>query len=390
MMKKQIVILGSTGSIGKSLLKIIGKDKKNFKIKLLTARKNYKELLKQAKFLKVKHVILTNNKYFELYKSKFKKEKINIYKDYNCFKKIFNKKIDYVMNSIVGLDGLIPTIKIIKHTKTIAIANKESIICAWNIIKKKLQIHNTKFIPVDSEHFSIWYALNNNSIHKIKKVYLTASGGPLLNVSQKKFNKIKIQKIVTHPNWRMGKKISVDSATMMNKIFEIIEAKKIFNLNYDQISILIHPKSYLHAIIEYKDGMIKIIAHDTTMEIPIFNTLQINKINNDYIKFNNLNLKKMNNLNLNFIDRTKFPVTQLIRLLPKKNTLFETVIVAANDVLVDLYLRKKIKYTDIVSNLLKIVKLKEFKKMKKIYPRNVEEILKLSDYVRLKIYSISV
>ena len=390
MSKKKIAILGSTGSIGKSLLKIINNDINNFELILLTARKNHKELLKQAKFFNVKNVVLTDKKYFKLYKSVFKKNKINIYNDYNCFKKIFNKRLDYVMSSIVGLDGLIPTIKIIKFTKTIAIANKESIICAWNLIKKKLQNHRTKFIPVDSEHFSIWYALNNNSVQNIKKVYLTASGGPLLNIPASKFNQLNIKKIVSHPNWKMGKKISIDSSTMMNKIFEIIEAKKIFNLNYDQIAILIHPRSYLHAIIEFNDGMIKIIAHDTNMEIPIFNTLQKQKQKNDLIKFYNLNLNKMNNLNLNYINTKKFPVTKLIKYLPSKNTLFETVIVSANDALVDLFLKKKIKYTDITSTLLKIIKLKEFKNMKNIYPRNVYQILKLSDYVRLKINSKSV
>ncbi len=389
-MKNKIAILGSTGSIGKSLLKIINKDKNNFELTFLTARKNYKELLKQAKIFNVKNVILTDKKYFKLYKSEFKKNKINIYNDYNCFKKIINKRLDYVMSSIVGLDGLVPTIKIIKYTKTIAIANKESIICAWNLIKKKLHNHRTKFIPVDSEHFSIWYALNNNSALNINKVYLTASGGPLLNTATNKFNQLNIKKIVKHPNWKMGKKISVDSSTMMNKIFEIIEAKKIFNLNYDQLEILVHPKSYIHAIIEFKDGMIKIIAHDTNMEIPIFNTLQNRKQKNNLINFDNLNLRKMNNLNLNYINTKKFPVTKIIKYLPSKNTLFETVIVAANDALVDLFLRKKIKYTDITSILLKIIKLTEFKEMKNIYPRNVDQILKLSNYVRLKINSISV
>ena len=389
-MKKKIAILGSTGSIGKSLLKIININKKYFEVKLLTARKNHKELLKQAIKFKVKNVILTNRKHFELYKSKFRSEKINIYNNYDCFEDVINKRLDYVMSSIVGIDGLIPTTKIIKHTKTIAIANKESIICAWNIIKNKMKTHGTKFIPVDSEHFSIWYALKNNSSYNVKKIYLTASGGPLLNISSKKFNKLNIEKIITHPNWKMGKKISVDSSTMMNKIFEVIEAKRIFNLNYEQISILIHPKSYLHAIIEFKDGMIKIIAHDTTMAIPIFNTLQNKKNKIKFVNFKNLNLKKMNNLDLRYVNKEKFPVTKLISYLPKKNTLFETVIVSANDALVDLFLRKKIKYTDITLILLKILKLKEFRKLKNIYPRNINEILKLSNYVRLKINSISV
>ncbi len=389
-MVKKIAILGSTGSIGKSLLKLIKKDKKNFQIKLLTAKTNYKILLKQAKFFNVKNVILTDKNIFKTYKYLFKKNKINVYNNYKIISTIINKRIDYVMSSIVGLDGLEPTIKIIKKTKSIAIANKETIICAWSLIEKELRFYKTQFIPVDSEHFSIWYALKNNNITNVKKIYLTASGGPLLKVPIKKFNSLNIDKITNHPNWNMGKKISVDSSTMMNKVFEIIEAKKIFNLKYNQLTILIHPKSYLHAIIQFKDRMIKIIAHDTTMDIPISNTLYQSKLTKKKLIINNLDLEIMNNLSLANISEIKFPVIKLIKTLPDKNSLYETVIVSANDALVDLFLKGKIKYLDISKYLLKIINLKEFKKFKKIYPRSIEDILKLSDYVRLKILSISV
>ena len=180
---KKIVILGSTGSIGKSLLKIINKDKKSFKIVLLTAKKNSSELLKQAKLFNVKNVILTDKSSYELNNKYFKKNNIKIFNEFNDLSKILKKKVYYVMNSIVGLDGLDPTLKIIKFTKNIAIANKESIICGWNLIKKELVIQKTNFIPVDSEHFSVWHALNQNlNSRHVKKIYLTASGGPLLNV----------------------------------------------------------------------------------------------------------------------------------------------------------------------------------------------------------------
>jgi len=387
-MKKQIAILGSTGSIGKSLLKIINQDKKNFKILLLTARRNYKEILKQAKIFKVKNIIITDQKYFEIAKNKNKKSNINIYNDFKTLSKIFKKKIDYTMCSIIGIDGLAPIIQIIKHTKKIAIANKEPIICAWNLIKKELIKYKTEFIPVDSEHFSIWYALKNNSLANINKIYLTASGGPLLNISYDKFNNLKMSQILNHPNWKMGKKITVDSSTMMNKVFEIIEAKKIFNVNYNKLSILIHPKSYLHAIIKFNDGMIKIIAHDTTMQIPIFNTIYNGK--KKIIKSKKLDIKKLNNLNLNKVNYKKFPLLKIIKKLPKNNSLFETVIVSANDELVDLFLKKKIKYTDISRKLFKIINQNEFKKLKSILPRKISEIMKLNKYVRFKINSMSV
>ena len=208
-MIKQLAILGSTGSIGKSLLNIIAKDKKNFQIILLTADKNYKLLLKQAKKYKVKNLIINNKKSFDILKNKLKKNKsIKIFNNYNNFKEIFKKKIYYVMSAISGVEGLSPTIKIIKYSQNIAIANKESIIIAWNLISKELKKNKTNFIPVDSEHFSIWYGLNNNESSSLDKVYLTASGGPFVNLPLKNFKKIKLKQALNHPNWRMGKKIS--------------------------------------------------------------------------------------------------------------------------------------------------------------------------------------
>ena len=388
---KSIAILGSTGSIGKSLIKIINKDKKFFDIKLLTARKNYKELLKQAKLFEVKNVILTNYEIFNEKKKIFEKNKIHIYNNYDHFNKIFNKKIDYVMSSIVGIDGLIPTMMIIKHTKSIAVANKETIICGWNLIKKEMEKHETKFIPVDSEHFSIWHALNQNlNSNNVKKIYLTASGGPLLNISRKRFNNLKIKQVIKHPNWKMGKKISIDSSTLMNKVFEVIEAKKIFNVNYNQLDILIHPESYIHAIIEFKNNMNSIVAHNTTMDIPIFNSLYNNQIfnrkNNDYA----LDLKKLNKLSLRKVDLNKFPLVKLLAFLPEKDSLYETALVSANDCLVNLYLNKKIKYTDIYSKLLKIINLKEIKSLKHRYPKKISDIYAIDNYVRSKINTLSV
>ena len=225
---KKIVIFGSTGSIGSSLLKIIKNDKKNFKIELLTANKNYKKLIKQAKFFNVKNIVLTDYNSFLIATKLLKKSKVKVYKNFDSLNKIFevNKKIDYSMCAISGFHGLKPTLDIIKFTKTIAIANKESIICGWNLIKKDLKKYKTYFIPVDSEHFSIWSLLDNNKKNNFEKIYITASGGPFRKLSLKKFKNISIIDALKHPNWSMGKKITIDSATMMNKVFEIIEAKK--------------------------------------------------------------------------------------------------------------------------------------------------------------------
>ena len=228
-MKKKIVILGSTSSIGKSLLNIIKKDKKNFKIELLTANTNYKDLINQAKQLNVKNIVITDIKSFEKSIKFYKGKKINIFKNFENLNAILPKKVDYVMSAISGIGGLLPTYKIIKHTKLIAIANKESIVCGWSLIEKELKKNKTKFIPVDSEHFSIFSLLQSQNSKSIEKIYITASGGPFINLPIKNFDKIKISDALKHPNWRMGNKITIDSATLMNKVFEVIEAKNLYN-----------------------------------------------------------------------------------------------------------------------------------------------------------------
>ena len=380
-MKKKIAILGSTGSIGKTLIEIIKKDKKNFDVILLTADKNYKEILKQAKILKAKNLIITDKKAY-LNLSQKKLGNIKIFNNYDCFNKIFKKKIDYVMSSISGINGLIPTIKIIKFTKKIAIANKESIICGWHLIKKDLKKFKTSFIPVDSEHFSVFYSLKGNKISNIKKIYLTASGGPLINKPKRKLKSIKISEAIKHPNWKMGKKISIDSATMMNKVFEIMEAKKIFNLNYETLDILVHPSSYVHAIIKFNDGMVKIIAHDTNMKIPIFNSLHNSQ---KKIKTDELNLNKLNFLDLKKVDTDKFPSIKIIKQLKNNESSLETLIVLANDILVDLFLLKKIYFTDIVGFLQKLINMKKFNnyRLKKI--KNINSIILLNNQIRTTI-----
>jgi 1-deoxy-D-xylulose-5-phosphate reductoisomerase len=381
-MKKKIAIFGSTGSIGKTLIEIIKVNKKNFDVVLLTADKNYKEIIKQAKYFKVKNLIITNEKSFRELKKK-KLNKINIFNNYNSFNNIFKKKIDYAMSSISGIDGLEPTLKIIKHTKKIAIANKEAIICGWHLIKKDLKKYNTTFVPVDSEHFSIYYSLNSKKISNIEKIYLTASGGPLINLPKINFKNVKISEAIKHPNWKMGKKISVDSATMMNKVFEIIEAKKIFDLRYDQLDILVHPHSYIHAITKFNNGMIKIVAHDTNMKIPIFNSLYDNQLNT--IKTDQLNIKKLNFLNFKKVDTNKFPSIKLIKKLKNKESLLETIIVLANDELVNLFLLKKLNFTDINLFIQRLINMKEIKNLSQKKPGNIASIISTKELIKKKI-----
>ena len=382
-MKKNIAILGSTGSIGKTLINIIKKDKKNYNIILLTSNKNHNDLLKQAYSFNVKNLIITNPDIFKYVKKKKLKKKINIYNNFNDLDKIFPKKIDYAMSAISGISGLDPTCKIIKYSKKIAVANKEAIICGWNIIKKDLKRYKTDFIPVDSEHFSAWFGIKGFSIKEINKIYLTASGGPFLNYPLNKFKKINKSMALKHPNWKMGGKISIDSATMMNKVFEIIEAKNIFDIPYKRLSIVVHPSSYVHSIINFNNGMTKLIVHDTNMAIPIQNTLSTNVKNTTII--DELNINKLNNLNFQKINIKKFPVVKILNKLSHKSSLYETLIVSTNDKLVNLFLNNQINFLDIQKYLLIILNNNKFKKLKKIEPKTVSEIINLDKYLHTKI-----
>ena len=381
-MKKKIAILGSTGSIGRTLVKIIENSKNNFDIILLTGNKNYKTLLLQAKTLRPKNIIITDKTSYLKFIQFNRNKKINIYNNFKSFNKIFKSKIDYTMSSITGLDGLVPTLNIIKFTREIAVANKEALICGWSLLKKELLKFNTKFLPVDSEHFSIGYGLKNNN-DKIDKVTITASGGPFYNLPIKDFKKIKVKQALNHPNWKMGKKISIDSATMMNKVFEIIEARNIFDLDYKDLKILIHPKSYVHAIIQFKNGMSKIIVHDTNMRIPIFNTLYWNS--DKEIRSKNLRINILNNLSLKKVNQKRFPLVNILKYMPNNHSLYETLVVSINDTLVNQFLDGKINFIDISKKFIELINLKEFKKYKKIKPTKIRDIINLNQLVRLKI-----
>ena len=387
-MRKKIAILGSTSSIGKSLLDIIKKDQKRFKVELLTANTNYKDLISQAQKFKVKNIVITNQESFKKTKNFCKSGRINIFQNFENLKKILPKKVDYVMSAISGIGGLLPTYKIINRTKLIAIANKEAIVCGWPLIKKELEKNKTKFIPVDSEHFSIFSLLHDKNTNNIEKIYITASGGPFINLPKSKFNKIKLIDALKHPNWRMGKKITIDSATLMNKVFEVIEAKNIFDIGYDKITILTHPKSYVHTIIKFKNGLSKFLIHEPDMTIPIYNSVYFER--NKDIKSNPLDFKTLNNLNLQKVAKNKFPLVRLLDKLPKKSSLFETVLITINDYLVYKFLDKKINFHELTKLINKISNLKEFQKFKKIKPRNIKQIYNLRDYVHLKLNTLGI
>ncbi len=371
-MIKDLIILGSTGSIGETTLNIIRKDKKKFNIVLLSTNKNIKKIYKQAIEFNVKKIIVYHKTSLKKYNQLFIKKNIKVYFSLNDALKNYKKKLHITISGISGLDGLEPTLQSIKYSKNLGMANKESIICGWKFINDELKKNKTNFIPLDSEHFSIWSLLKNENINNIKKIYLTASGGPFLYKKLSSIKNIKPKYALKHPNWSMGKKISIDSATMMNKIFEIIEAKRIFNLNIDKFNILIHPKSYIHAIIHFNTGLTKFLAHETTMEIPIMNSLYSDNEKN-FLGNNDFSYTKLNGVNFIKPNIKNFPLIKLLD-LKYNNTYFEIILVTINETLVNMYLDNKVNYLALHKTLLNLIKKPYFVKFYSRYPKNINEI----------------
>jgi len=382
-MKQSISILGSTGSVGMSALNIIDKKKKNFTLKLLSTNKNYSLISKQLIKYKPKIVIIIDQNTFRKIKQKFKYKNIKILNNFNSIN--FKKKSDITISAISGIAGLLPTIKMIKLSKKILIANKESIICGWGLLKNHALKNNTKIVPIDSEHFSILKLLENHKINEIKKIYITASGGPFLNYKIHQFKKIKPKDALKHPKWKMGKKITIDSSTLMNKILELIEAQKLFNIPNSKLDILIHPNSLVHAIVELKNGLIKFIYHETSMIIPLANAIFDGNLNiEDFYKTKIKNKKKIiENLTFQKVNQKLFPI---IKLKDRINEHPSTSIIinAVNEVLVDQFLQKKLPFLSISKMIMTIMNDRNYTKYAIRRPKNIKQINEIDYWARNK------
>ena len=377
-MKKNISILGSTGSVGLSTLKIIDKKKDFFRIILLAANNNYKLICEQIKKYKPKYFIINNFKVYKKVKKKYENKKVKIL---NNFNRINLKKLDLSITAIPGIAGLEPTLLFIKYSKKILIANKEAIICGWPLIKKLAANNKTKIIPVDSEHYSIFKLIENLDLKEIEKIYITASGGPFLNYRKKEMHKISTKDALKHPKWKMGKKITIDSSTLMNKILELIEAQKLFNIPINKLDILIHPNSLVHAIIRKKNGLTVFIYHETSMIIPLVNAIFDGKLNIKEFYKTNKKKDKLENLVFNKVDKKIFPVFNLKN---RANEYPSTSIIinAANEILVELFLKKKIPFLSISKTILKILNDRNYKKYAIRKPKNIHEITNIDKWTR--------
>ena len=287
-MKKGIAILGSTGSIGVQALEVVGKNIDLFEVEVLTANENSQLLIKQAKDHKPNAVVIVNEKKYDEVFSALNPLNIKVYSGKNSLEQIVvSEKIDIVLTAVVGYSGLLPTINAIKNGKKIALANKETLVVAGELITRLCLEYGVEIIPVDSEHSAIFQCLVGEEKNPIEKIILTASGGPFRGRRREELIRITKEEALKHPNWSMGAKITIDSATLMNKGLEVIEAKWLFNLTKEQIDVVVHPQSIVHSAIQFKDGSVKAQLGLPDMKLPIQYALGFpNRIKNDFKRFN--------------------------------------------------------------------------------------------------------
>lgn len=371
---KKVAIFGSTGSIGESTLQVIRENPDLFEVVTLVAGKNIKKLIEQIKEFKPKNVYIISKENAEILRETFKN--INIFCGDEGMEEISKlTDFDISISALVGIAGLRPTYNMIKNGKTVALANKEVLVAGGELIMKTAKENNSKLLTVDSEHSAIMQCLNGEENNKIDKILLTASGGPFFD--KEISDKITVEDALNHPTWNMGPKVTIDSSTMMNKGFEIIEAKWLFNVEPKQIEVVVHRKSLVHSMVQFKDGTIMANIGPKSMQIPIAYALNFPKrLENNIEK---LDLFEIVDLKFEKPDLKKFKCLKLAYDAIEKGHSFQVVLNAANEVLVDGFLNKKIKYTDIPNMLEKVMNLYGKRELK-----TIEDILEFDKEVKEK------
>ena len=294
-MKKRIAILGSTGSIGTQTLEVIAQNPDSFEVEVLTANNNIELLIEQARLFRPNVVVITNSCHYDLLKEALKDEPVKVYAGKEALQQVVEMDtIDLVVTAMVGYSGLIPTCNAIKAGKHIALANKETMVVAGEIINKLAMEHRVNIYPVDSEHSAIFQCLVGEFNNEIEKIYLTASGGPFKGYSLEQLAHVTKADALRHPNWDMGAKITIDSASLMNKGFEVIEAKWLFGLKPEQIDVIVHPQSIVHSIVQFQDGSMKAQMGLPDMKLPIQYALNFpDRLPSTFKRFNFLDYPKL-------------------------------------------------------------------------------------------------
>lgn len=341
-MKRRIAILGSTGSIGTQALDVISTHSHLFEVEVLTAHNNSQLLINQALKFKPNTVVIGNKGLYTEVMVALEKEDIKVYAGHEAIAQVVEmESIDMVLTAMVGYAGVLPTIKAIKAKKPIALANKETLVVAGELIMKLALEHNVPIIPVDSEHSAIFQCLVGEN-NPIEKIILTASGGPFRNLSPRQLAQVTRADALNHPNWCMGNKITIDSATLMNKGFEVIEAKWLFNLKPEQIDVVVHPQSIIHSMVQFEDGSIKAQMGLPDMKLPIQYALGFPKrLKSDYPRFSFLSYP---NLTFEEPDTNRFPALDFAREAMIRGGNMPCILNASNEIAVEAFLNERISF----------------------------------------------
>lgn len=373
---KKIIILGSTGSIGTNALDVIARYPREFSVAGLAAHSNAELLARQAKRFRPKTVAICDGSKIDGLRTALSATGIKVLGGREGIEELAgNKGADITLVSIVGAAGLIPTLRAIESVRTVALANKEPLVMAGGIITERAKKRGTKIIPVDSEHSAIFQCLNGHNRQDLKKIYLTGSGGPLKNLDAKKFDRLSPEKVVNHPRWKMGKKISVDSATLMNKGLEIIEAKWLFGVGVDKIDVLIHPEAIIHSMVEFIDGSIMAQLSQTDMRLPIMYAFSYPRRVKSVLP--GLDFVKLGKFTFAPPDMKKFPCLRMAYEAAKKGGTHTAALNAANEEAVLAFLGGKIRFTQIPEIIGKVLS----KHKAKINP-SLNEILEIDAWAR--------
>ena len=375
-LKKTISILGSTGSIGSNTVDVINSNKNKYSVLSLTSKNNVNLLSKQSFLLNPKFVAIQNKEKYKDLKNNLFGKKIKILAGDEGIIECTNNKVDIVVAAIVGIAGLKPTLSSIKNCSKLCLANKECLVSAGSFFMEKIAKSKCKLLPLDSEHNAIFQLCDFNKSNNVESITLTASGGPFRNYNLQKLKKATLKKDLKHHNWRMGNKITIDSATLMNKAFEIIEAYYLFNLKLNQIDIIIHPESIIHSMVNFADGSTTALLSNHDMRIPIFYALNwpsreyynVKKI--DFLKIKKLTFEKPN---INLLDSIKLSYYVL-----KNGGSYPLIFNAANEIAVSFFLENKIKFMDIIKIVKKILSMSKNYKI-----NNINDIYIVDERIRI-------
>ncbi len=370
---QRIAILGSTGSIGTNALRVVARFPDDFKVVALSTNSNIELVKEQTRRFKPEAVSIVDKEKARGFKGKARRYEGE---DGLC-KMVQDIRVDMLLVGIVGSSALLPILKAMPNIKRLALANKEALVMAGDIVMERARKKNVKILPIDSEHSAIFQCIMSNNTKEIKNIFLTGSGGPLLKVPKSRFKDITPKEAINHPKWKMGRKISVDSATMMNKGLEVIEAHHLFGLDADRIKVLIHPEIVVHSMVEFIDGSILAQMSTCDMRIPIQYALTYPERSSSPIK--GITFNDLKTLHFYKPDFKKFPCLEMAYESSKKGGTYPCVLNASNEVAVGEFLKERIKFTGIPRVVEKVLGLH-----RGIYAPELKDILEIDEWARQK------